>query len=107
MGQLSPSCLDPPRCVDLFNAYCGRSFDPACITIGKQLGEGSFGVVFEGWADGPRGRTRVVLKKVKPKVSGADEMRTSELYFNKRLQRSARGRSVLARWPHTARLPGA
>ncbi|GAQ91275.1 hypothetical protein KFL_007560030 [Klebsormidium nitens] len=67
------------------------SFDPACITIGKQLGEGSFGVVFEGWVAGPRGRTRVVLKKVKAKVSGADEMRTSELYFNKRLQRSARG----------------
>jgi hypothetical protein len=74
-----------------------RSFDPASVTIGKQLGEGSFGVVFEGSIGDKRGAkqggagTRVILKKVKSKVLGAEEMRTSELYFNQRLQRTARG----------------
>jgi hypothetical protein len=33
----------------------------------------------------------VVLKKVKSRVSGAEEMRTSELYFNQRLERTAKG----------------
>jgi hypothetical protein len=76
--------------------FC-RSFDPASVTIGKQLGEGSFGVVFEGSIGDKRGAkqggagTRVILKKVKSKVLGAEEMRTSELYFNQRLQRTARG----------------
>lgn len=39
--------------------------------------------------DGPG--VPVVLKKVKAKVSGAEEMRASELYFNQRLQRTAPG----------------
>ncbi|GAQ79344.1 hypothetical protein KFL_000280490 [Klebsormidium nitens] len=73
-----------------------KSFEPTAVRVGKQLGEGSFGVVYKGFIKDPTIRgdgpgVPVVLKKVKAKVSGAEEMRASELYFNQRLQRTAPG----------------
>ncbi|CAG9460271.1 unnamed protein product [Pedinophyceae sp. YPF-701] len=68
----------------------GACFDPEDVTIRRQLGQGSFGEVFEGVlkvpsADPEAGTTtseRVVLKRVRGQVSGAAEMGEMEHALN-------------------------
>ncbi|MCO5548512.1 hypothetical protein L7F22_001972 [Adiantum nelumboides] len=71
-----------------------RSFPAEDVEIGRQLGEGSFGVVYEGFVG--RGKRvskgeglHVVLKKAKARVKGVSEIHDSEIYMNYRLQRTA------------------
>ncbi|KAG0587870.1 hypothetical protein KC19_2G197700 [Ceratodon purpureus] len=64
------------------------------VEIGRQMGEGSFGIVYEGlvYKGGKRpGKqpVRVVLKKSKAGVAGGDDMRNAEIHMNRRLQRTA------------------
>ncbi|CAI5992197.1 unnamed protein product [Closterium sp. NIES-64] len=79
------------------HARTDKELDPARVKVGRQIGEGSFGVVYEGFISngkaGKEGRweRRVVLKRVKTRVKHSDEMRDVELYMNHRLQRTAPG----------------
>lgn len=71
-----------------------RSFTADDVEIGRQLGEGSFGVVYEGFFGRDKrgaksGGLHVVLKKAKRGVEGASEVHTSEIHMNYRLQRTA------------------
>eukprot|EP00850_Spirogloea_muscicola_P018877 SM000178S03442 [mRNA] locus=s178:48325:52502:+ [translate_table: standard] len=73
-----------------------KSFSPTQVEVGRQLGEGSFGIVYEGFFGAAKGKSKdkrqhVVLKKVKANVRDADEMGVTELYTNQRLQRTAPG----------------
>ncbi|CAK9193349.1 unnamed protein product [Sphagnum troendelagicum] len=74
-----------------------RSFSPEDVEIGRQMGEGSFGIVHEGYIgkgkkkQGKKETLHVVLKKVKSRVKGATEMRDAEIHMNQRLQRTAPG----------------
>jgi len=67
------------------------SLPPKQLTVKRQLGEGSFGQVFEGTWQSPSGVERVVLKRVKAKVQGADEMQEMELALNQYAAKAARG----------------
>lgn len=76
------------------HAHSFRSFSPDDVEIGRQLGEGSFGVVYEGFfGRGRKGakseQLHVVLKKAKTQVRGAREVHDSEIHMNYRLQRTA------------------
>ncbi|KAG2447430.1 hypothetical protein HYH02_007756 [Chlamydomonas schloesseri] len=55
------------------------------------MGEGSFGQVFEGQLNTPQGSQRVVLKRVKTRVEGAEEMSQMEHLLNVYASRVARG----------------
>eukprot|EP00959_Pyramimonas_sp_CCMP1952_P367657 7700980-Pyramimonas_sp.AAC.1 len=61
------------------------------LTVGKQLGEGSFGVVYEGTMTKGKNTQEVVLKKAKAKVQGAEEMADIERLINERVVRRASG----------------
>eukprot|EP00250_Pteridium_aquilinum_P007032 c16830_g1_i1 orf=456-2963(+) len=79
------------------HAQSFRSFSADDVEIGRQLGEGSFGVVYEGFfgrhKKGRKGEKseglHVVLKKAKTRVKGASEVHDSEIHMNYRLQRTA------------------
>ncbi|KAI5074830.1 hypothetical protein GOP47_0010791 [Adiantum capillus-veneris] len=71
-----------------------RTFLAEEVEIGRQLGEGSFGVVYEGFIGrgkkGSKGEgLHVVLKKAKARVQGVSEIHNSEIHMNHRLQRTA------------------
>ncbi|KAH7291102.1 hypothetical protein KP509_29G000600 [Ceratopteris richardii] len=76
------------------HAHTLRHFSAEDVEIGRQLGEGSFGVVYEGFIGrGKKGHNlkglHVVLKKAKTRVKGASEIHNSEIHMNYRLQRTA------------------
>ena len=57
----------------------GRSLTRGSVSLGRSLGEGSYGQVYEGTlADG----TRVVLKRCKPRVAGAQDFFDAEHVLN-------------------------
>eukprot|EP00245_Coleochaete_scutata_P009411 TRINITY_DN3088_c0_g2_i1.p1 TRINITY_DN3088_c0_g2~~TRINITY_DN3088_c0_g2_i1.p1 ORF type:complete len:915 (-),score=225.33 TRINITY_DN3088_c0_g2_i1:507-3098(-) len=71
-----------------------KQFNADDVDVGRQMGEGSFGVVFEGFIGAKKKGSRseplqVVLKKVKSRVEGAEEMSETELVMNLRLKRTA------------------
>lgn len=71
-----------------------RSFSAEDVEIGRQLGEGSFGVVYEGFFGRGKKESKseglhVVLKKAKTRVKGASQIHNSEIHMNYRLQRTA------------------
>ncbi|KAL2650985.1 hypothetical protein R1flu_019113 [Riccia fluitans] len=71
------------------------SYDAEEVEVGRQIGQGSFGVVYEGYIG--RGNRkgsqpkeiRVILKKVKPGIGGAAQMHATEEYMNRRVKRTA------------------
>ncbi|KAL4021473.1 serine/threonine-protein kinase STN8 [Cucumis melo var. makuwa] len=78
-----------------------RSLKSSDFVIGGKLGEGSFGVVYAG-AFLPKnvkneertsraldGKEKVILKKIKLGVKGAEELGEYEVWFNYRLSRAA------------------
>ncbi|GBF87958.1 hypothetical protein Rsub_00670 [Raphidocelis subcapitata] len=69
----------------------GRSFSAEHIAVRRVLGEGSYGQVFEGTLDVGAGNERVVLKRVKSRVQGADEMVQMEHLINVYASKAARG----------------
>jgi len=69
----------------------GRRFSPENVTVKRGLGEGSFGQVFEGMlCDGGEDH-RVVLKRVKPRVEGAQQMVEMEHMLNIHVSANAKG----------------
>ncbi|CAI5508527.1 unnamed protein product [Closterium sp. Naga37s-1] len=68
-----------------------RRFSPSEVKVGRQLGHGNFGVVYEATAAGPRGQPQRVVVKRKAAGAGADEMQDVELFMNHRLQRTVPG----------------
>ncbi|KAI8466377.1 MAG: hypothetical protein J3K34DRAFT_524625 [Monoraphidium minutum] len=69
----------------------GRAFDAGQLQVKKPLGEGSYGQVFEGTLDTGDETERVVLKRVKARVQGAEEMAQMEHLMNVTASKSARG----------------
>ena len=69
--------LAPPPSAVL--ADRGRALTRGSVSLGRSLGEGSYGQVYEGTlADG----TRVVLKRCKPRVAGAQDFFDAEHVLN-------------------------
>eukprot|EP00242_Pyramimonas_sp_CCMP2087_P000419 CAMPEP_0198227146 /NCGR_PEP_ID=MMETSP1445-20131203/108085_1 /TAXON_ID=36898 /ORGANISM="Pyramimonas sp., Strain CCMP2087" /LENGTH=529 /DNA_ID=CAMNT_0043907123 /DNA_START=85 /DNA_END=1671 /DNA_ORIENTATION=- len=66
-------------------------FKPESLTVGRQLGEGSFGVVYEGTLTKGTTIIDIVLKRAKPKVQGAEEMADMEKIINERVVKRAPG----------------
>lgn len=62
----------------------GQRLDPAYLTTGRNLGSGSFGECYQGSLQDPQtGEARaVVLKRVKARVAGAEEMHEAEHLIN-------------------------
>ena len=56
----------------------------------RQIGEGSFGIVYQGRIDA-RKTGDVVLKRPKLTVEGAAELQEVEAWMNDRVSRDARG----------------
>lgn len=73
----------------------GRAFKAKDVTVQRIMGEGSFGQVFEGVLQTPRGPQRVVLKRVKARVQGAQEMGEMEHLLNVYAARAARNHCAL------------
>ncbi|GLI68475.1 hypothetical protein VaNZ11_012901 [Volvox africanus] len=69
----------------------GRPILPKSITVERIMGEGSFGQVFGGYLSTSSGNQRVVLKRVKTRVQGAEEMSQMEHLLNVYASRVARG----------------
>jgi len=69
-------------------ARAGRNFKRHEFEIERQIGEGSFGIVYQAiW----RGKERVVLKRPKLNVEGAAELQEIENWMNDRVSRDAKG----------------
>ena len=69
-------------------AQVGRNFKRHEFEIERQIGEGSFGIVYQAiW----RGKERVVLKRPKLNVEGAAELQEIENWMNGRVSRDAKG----------------
>uniref|UniRef100_A0A7S0N222 Protein kinase domain-containing protein n=1 Tax=Pyramimonas obovata TaxID=1411642 RepID=A0A7S0N222_9CHLO len=64
---------------------------PEWLSVGKQLGEGSFGVVYEGTLTKGNRTQAIVLKRAKAKVQGSEEMADIERLINERVVRRAAG----------------
>ncbi|KAG6543453.1 hypothetical protein Mapa_015123 [Marchantia paleacea] len=77
------------------HSHSHKSYNPAEVEVGKQIGQGSFGIVYEGYIGrgkrrGSRNKeTHVILKKAKPNIRGASEMHDAEVYMNHRVQRTS------------------
>ncbi|XP_024525241.1 serine/threonine-protein kinase STN8, chloroplastic [Selaginella moellendorffii] len=69
-----------------------REFPANEVEVGRRIGEGSFGIVYDGYigrgTNGDEGM-HVILKKAKAQVSGSSEMHNTEVYMNRYLQRNA------------------
>lgn len=78
------------RVVSESSTVKGTAHEPANIVVKNMLGEGSFGTVFEGMLDRNGQQHRVVLKRVKQGVQGADEMAEMEHLLNVYTARAAR-----------------
>lgn len=93
-GALLYVSVTPNIGIGFFDAYLvaplsvllGRRMTEDSVVVGRRIGEGSFGTVYEGTlADG---KTDVVVKKTKVEVAGAEEVGEAELYMNRRLSRA-------------------
>ena len=60
------------------------------VEVNRQIGEGSFGIVYQGKID-KRKAGDVVLKRPKLTVEGAAELQEVEAWMNDRVSRDARG----------------
>lgn len=69
----------------------GKRFPTDLITVKRIMGEGSYGQVFEGGLAGKEGPERVVLKRVKQRVQGAEEMGQMEHLLNVYASKAAKG----------------
>ncbi|KIY99127.1 putative Serine/threonine-protein kinase SNT7 [Monoraphidium neglectum] len=70
----------------------GRSFAADQVNVKRPIGEGAYGQVFEGLLDlGGEELERVVLKRVKRFVQGAEEMVAMEHLINVTASKAARG----------------
>ncbi|CAI5960333.1 unnamed protein product [Closterium sp. NIES-65] len=79
------------RCASCLRTNVLRRFSPSEVKVGRQLGHGNFGVVYEATVAGPRGQPQRVVVKRKAAGAGADEMQDVELFMNHRLQRTVPG----------------
>ena len=66
----------------------GRNFKRHEFEIERQIGEGSFGIVYQAIL---RGKERVVLKRPKLNIEGAAELQEIEKWMNDRVARDAKG----------------
>lgn len=66
-------------------------YQPEDLKVGKLLGEGSFGLVYEGTLRNQRTNEDklVILKRAKAKVQGSEEMADLERQLNERVRRHA------------------
>eukprot|EP00899_Mesostigma_viride_P010286 jgi/Mesvir1/19259/Mv10340-RA.1 len=70
----------------------GPRYSPRDVEVGAKIGEGSFGLVFEGRLyedDADEEGRRVVLKRTKERVVGAQEMCLLEMQLNERIRQHA------------------
>ena len=68
----------------------GAKYKRTDVEVARQIGEGSFGVVYQGKLDARRAGD-VVLKRPKLTVEGAAELQEVEAWMNDRVTRDARG----------------
>ena len=68
----------------------GAKYKRTDVEVARQIGEGSFGVVYQGKIDARRAGD-VVLKRPKLTVEGAAELQEVEAWMNDRVTRDARG----------------
>ena len=68
----------------------GAKYKRTDVEVARQIGEGSFGVVYQGKIDARRAED-VVLKRPKLTVEGAAELQEVEAWMNDRVSRDARG----------------
>jgi serine/threonine protein kinase len=64
-------------------------YAPEDVKVGKLLGEGSFGIVYEGTLRVQDEDQAVILKRAKAKVQGSEEMAEVERQLNERVRRHA------------------
>ncbi|KAL0019460.1 hypothetical protein WJX77_005863 [Trebouxia sp. C0004] len=69
----------------------GKQFSAESIAVNKIMGEGSYGQVFEGALSRDSGTERVVLKRVKKRVQGAEQMGQMEHLLNVYANKAAKG----------------
>jgi len=69
----------------------GRQFNAANVAVKRILGEGSYGAAYEGILRSEAGEERVVLKRVKTRVEGAEQMGQMEHLLNVYAARAAPG----------------
>lgn len=69
----------------------GKQFSAESIAVNKIMGEGSYGQVFEGALSRDSGTERVVLKRVKKRVQGAEQMGHMEHLLNVYANKAAKG----------------
>ncbi|KAL0031978.1 hypothetical protein WJX79_009976 [Trebouxia sp. C0005] len=69
----------------------GKQFSADSIAVNKIMGEGSYGQVFEGALSCDSGTERVVLKRVKKRVQGAEQMGQMEHLLNVYANKAAKG----------------
>ena len=76
------------RTKNVLTRAAGKQFKRHEFEIERQIGEGSFGIVYQAiW----RGKERVVLKRPKLNVEGAAELQEIENWMNDRVSRDAKG----------------
>ena len=68
----------------------GAKYKRTDVEVARQIGEGSFGVVYQGKIEARRAGD-VVLKRPKLTVEGAAELQEVEAWMNDRVTRDARG----------------
>ena len=68
----------------------GIKYSREDVEVDRQIGEGSFGIVYSGTIEARKTGT-VVLKRPKLTVEGAAELQEVEAWMNYRVSRDARG----------------
>ena len=68
----------------------GAKYKRSDVEVERQIGEGSFGIVYQGKLDS-KNTGNVVLKRPKLTVEGAAELQEVEAWMNDRVSRDARG----------------
>ncbi|CAM6127871.1 unnamed protein product [Calypogeia fissa] len=77
------------------HSLSNTTFNADEVQVGMQIGEGSFGIVYEGYIGrgvrkgSQKKELHVILKKVRPHSKGAEEMHDAEIHMNRRVQRTA------------------
>ena len=79
--------------------FSAASLTAPALTVGRQLGAGSFGLVYRGTLTHDDGSVEeVVLKRARDRVQDAKEFGEAELHMNRRLRAPPAWRLSWGRW---------